>query len=66
MPGEEIEIVMTVGDIHHGLGTEKVDKIVANEYGAFSVASGIPVGTPPGKYTTLKPPAIKGVSAPSP
>lgn len=51
LPDEEVEIVLTVGDIHHGLGTEKVDKIIADKAGAFVVDSGIPVKTPPGTYT---------------
>ena len=50
LPGEEVEVVMTVGDIYHGLGTEKTDIIVADKTGAFEVSSGIPVRTPPGTY----------------
>ena len=51
LPDEEIEIVLTVGDIRHGLGTEKAEKIVADKTGAFEVTSGIPVSTKPGTYT---------------
>lgn len=51
LPGEEVEIVLVVGDIRHGLGTEKADKIIANSFGGFRVVSGIPVGTRPGTYT---------------
>jgi len=50
LPDEEVELVLVVGDIRHGLGTEKVDKIVADKGGAFTVDSGIPVKTPPGTY----------------
>lgn len=51
LSGEEIEIVLAVGELRHGLGTEKEEKIIANEYGAFRVVSGIPVKTSPGTYT---------------
>ena len=50
LPGEEVEITMTVGDVYHGLGTEKKDVIVTDKNGAFEVSSGIPVKTPPGTY----------------
>jgi hypothetical protein len=50
LPGEEVEVVMTVGDLYHGLGTEKTDTIVADKAGTFEVSSGIPVRTPPGTY----------------
>lgn len=50
LPAEEVDIIMQVGDVYHGLGTEKTDVVVANNNGAFDVASGIPVRTPPGKY----------------
>ena len=50
LPGEEIEVIMIVGEIRHGIGTLKVDKIVADEKGAFKVKSGIPFKTPPGVY----------------
>ncbi len=49
-PGEEVEIIMTVGNVHHSLGTEKADTVIANDKGAFEVTSGIPVKTPPGTY----------------
>lgn len=49
-PGEEVHIVMQVGDVYHGLGTEKADVIVADAKGEFDVSSGIPVRTPPGIY----------------
>lgn len=51
LPDEEVEIIMIVGDIRHGLGTEKAEKIIADKAGAFVVDSGIPVQTPPGTYT---------------
>ncbi len=50
LPGEEVEVIMTVGEVHHSLGTEKEDVIVANDKGAFEVKSGIPVKTPKGNY----------------
>jgi hypothetical protein len=50
LPGEEVEIIMTVGDVYHSLGTSKTDVVVANKNGAFEVSSGIPVRTPPGTY----------------
>jgi hypothetical protein len=50
LPNEEVEVTMTVGDIYHGLGTEKTDVIVADKNGAFEVSSGIPIKTPPGTY----------------
>ncbi|MDZ4165635.1 MAG: hypothetical protein U1C55_10970 [Smithellaceae bacterium] len=50
LPGEEVDIIMQVGDVYHGLGTEKADMVVTNNNGAFDVASGIPVRTPPGVY----------------
>ncbi|MGQ9508499.1 MAG: hypothetical protein ACUVTN_03755 [Thermodesulfobacteriota bacterium] len=50
LPGEEVEITMQVGDVYHGLGTEKADIIVADEKGRFEVKSGVPVKTPPGMY----------------
>lgn len=50
LPGEKIEIIMSVGEIHHSLGTEKVEEITADSNGRFEVSSGIPVKTPPGVY----------------
>jgi hypothetical protein len=50
LPGEEVEVIMAVGEIYHALGTEKTDTIVADKNGAFEVSSGIPVKTPPGTY----------------
>ncbi|MDI6726481.1 MAG: hypothetical protein QMD32_05915 [Smithellaceae bacterium] len=50
LPAEEVDIIMQVGDVYHGLGTEKSDAVVANNNGAFDVVSGIPVRTPPGIY----------------
>ncbi|MBM4329627.1 MAG: hypothetical protein FJ117_00125 [Deltaproteobacteria bacterium] len=51
--GEAVEVILTVGDIHHSLGTEKVDEIIADKNGAFEVSSGIPVKTPPGAYKVV-------------
>jgi hypothetical protein len=50
LPGEEVEVIMTVGDVYHGLGTAKADVIVADKNGTFEVSSGIPLKTPPGTY----------------
>jgi hypothetical protein len=50
LPGEEVEIIMQVGDVYHGLGTAKKDVIVADKNGGFEVSSGIPIKTPPGTY----------------
>lgn len=50
LPGEEVEITMQVGDVYHGLGTEKQDVIVADKNGTFEVSSGIPIRTPEGIY----------------
>jgi predicted ATP-grasp superfamily ATP-dependent carboligase len=50
LPGEEVEVIMTVGDVYHCLGTAKADVIVADKKGTFEVSSGIPVKTPPGTY----------------
>lgn len=50
LPGEEVEITMQVGDVYHGLGTEKADMVVADDKGRFEVRSGVPVKTPPGTY----------------
>jgi uncharacterized membrane protein len=50
-PGEEIDIVMAVGPGEKvGLGTEKVDAIKANEYGAFTAKTAIYVQAKPGDY----------------
>ena len=48
--GEEVEIILTVGDVYHSLGTAKTDVVVADKNGAFEVSSGIPVKTAPGTY----------------
>ena len=50
LPNEEVEVILSVGDVYHSLGTEKSDSIVANKNGTFDVSSGIPVRTPPGTY----------------
>ncbi len=53
LPEEKVEIVMTVGEVHHLLGTEKVEIIVSDKNGSFVVNSGIPVKTPPGVYKVI-------------
>jgi hypothetical protein len=53
LPDERVEIIMTVGEVHHSLGTEKVEEIIADKNGVFEVSSGIPVKTPPGVYKIL-------------
>ncbi len=50
LPNEDVDIIMQVGDVYHGLGTEKADKLTADNNGQFVVNTGIPVRTPPGKY----------------
>jgi len=50
LPGEEVEVILQVGDVYHSLGTGKTDVIVADKNGAFGVSSGIPVKTPEGTY----------------
>jgi hypothetical protein len=51
-PGEVIDITLETGPgIIHGLGTQKVDPVVADESGAFSVETGIPTVAPVGKFT---------------
>jgi hypothetical protein len=50
VPGEEIDIIMQVGDVFHGLGTARADVVVADPKGNFSVTTGIPFETPPGNY----------------
>jgi len=50
-PGEEVDIVMAVGPGEKvGLGTEKVDAIKANDYGAFTAKTAIYVRAKPGDY----------------
>ncbi len=50
-PQEEIEIIITLEEGEKvGLGTEKVDVIVTNNEGVFSVKSGIPVNAKPGMH----------------
>lgn len=51
-PGEVVEITLETGPgIIHGLGTGKVDPIVADDSGAFSVETGIPTVAPVGEFT---------------
>ena len=50
LPNEEVEVILTVGDLYHSLGTGKADVIVANKDGSFEASSGVPVRTPPGTY----------------
>jgi hypothetical protein len=50
-PQEEVDIVITLGPGQKvGLGTTKVEVIVADEKGAFSVPSAIPMNAKPGTY----------------
>jgi hypothetical protein len=50
-PGEEIDIVMLIAPGEKvGLGTEKVDVIKVNPYGAFTAQSAIYVRARPGVY----------------
>lgn len=51
-PKEVVDLVLATGPgILHGLGTRKVDAIVANEFGAFSVKTAIPKVSPVGVYS---------------
>lgn len=51
-PDEVVDVTVETGPgIINGLGTEKVDAIVADKSGAFSVKSGIPVVAPVGEFT---------------
>ncbi|MFQ5912761.1 MAG: hypothetical protein ACE5JS_06240 [Nitrospinota bacterium] len=50
--GETVDVVVLAGPgLRLGLGTRKVDAIVADDSGAFSVKSAIPRVLKPGKYT---------------
>lgn len=50
-PNEEIDVVLILGPGQRvGLGTVKVDIISADENGAFSVGSTIPMNAQPGVY----------------
>lgn len=49
-PGEEVDLIMQVAEVFHGLGTEKADAVIADGNGNFDVTTGIPVRTPPGVY----------------
>lgn len=51
-PGEVVDVTLETGPgIIHGLGTRKVDAIVADDSGAFSVETGIPAVAPVGEFT---------------
>jgi hypothetical protein len=50
LPNEEVEVIMTIGDVYHALGTGKADTIVVKKDGTFEVSSGVPVRTSPGTY----------------
>lgn len=51
-PGEVVDVTLeTEPGVIHGLGTQKVDAIVADDSGAFSVQTGIPVVAPIGEFT---------------
>jgi uncharacterized membrane protein len=50
-PQEEVDIVITLGPGQKvGLGTEKIEIVVADDKGAFSVPSAIPMNAKPGTY----------------
>lgn len=50
--GEEVDVVFLLGPGQRvGLGTEKVEAIIADDKGNFKVDSGIPMNAKPGKYT---------------
>jgi len=51
-PGEAVEITLDLGEGRLiGLGTTKVEVVVADKTGAFKVPSNIPAIAKPGKYT---------------
>lgn len=51
-PQEEVDVVITLGPGQLvGLGTTKVEIIVADDSGAFSVPSAIPMNAQPGTYS---------------
>lgn len=50
-PQEEVDVTITLGPGQRvGLGTEKVEIIVADDQGGFSVPSAIPMNAKPGTY----------------
>lgn len=50
-PGEDIDVVLILGPGQRiGLGTVKLDIITADDKGAFSVESAIPMNAQPGVY----------------
>lgn len=51
-PGEVVDVTLeTEPGVVCGLGTQKVDAIVADNSGAFNVETGIPVVAPIGEFT---------------
>jgi hypothetical protein len=51
IPDEEIDIVMILEEgMRVGLGTEKVEAIVADKTGGFNAASAVPLMAKPGQY----------------
>jgi len=50
-PQEEVDVVITLGPGQRvGLGTEKIEIIVTDDQGGFSVPSAIPMNAKPGTY----------------
>jgi hypothetical protein len=53
-PGERVDVLLKLSDFEIiGLGTRKVDKIVADQSGAFKVKSAIPKMAKPGIYKVI-------------
>lgn len=60
-PQEEVDIVITLGPGQKvGLGTEKVEIIVADDKGEFSVPSAIPMNAKPGSTYPIDVEGSKG------
>jgi len=50
-PGEEVDVIIILGEgLRVGLGTAKVDVIVADQSGAFEAQSAVPMNAKPGEY----------------
>ena len=53
-PGEKVDVLLKLSEFEIiGLGTRKVDKIVADQNGAFKVKSAIPKMAKPGTYNVM-------------
>jgi len=51
-PGEEVDVLFVLEPMMKiGLGTTKVDAIIADDKGNFTAEAGIPINAKPGSYT---------------